>query len=160
MPKANVTLLLRNDIAANWASLNPILKKGEMGYDFDNHIIKIGDGVTHWNDLGSISNSVTAKTTAAWQIMYNYIPRAGEIMIYTDKGIGSDGITTIPGIKIGDGTAYGIDLPFVGDDIATQLLEHVNDTASHVSISDRIFWNNKINCTDTVSDEILILHRN
>lgn len=159
MAKANVTLLIRNDVAANWATKNPILKKGEMGYDYDNHLIKIGDGATHWNDLESISSNVQIKTTAAWQVMYNYIPRKGEIIIYTDKGVGTDGITTVPGIKIGDGTSYGIDLPFVGDEIAASVLDHINNIDAHVSNADRIFWNNKINCSTEIVDETLILNR-
>ena len=47
-------ILSRNDTSANWSSVNPILKKGELGIEIatDNSTyIKVGDGVTHWNDL-------------------------------------------------------------------------------------------------------------
>ena len=56
--------------------------------------------------------------------------------------------------------AYGIDLPFVGDDIANQLIQHIADTVAHITVEERTFWNNKINCNDEVIDETLILHRN
>lgn len=49
-----VTLLVRQDTASNWASKNPALKAGEWGYDTTNKIVKIGDGVTKWNDLGQL----------------------------------------------------------------------------------------------------------
>ena len=44
-------LVWRKDTAANWASVNPVLFSGEMGYVTDTRIYKIGDGVTAWNAL-------------------------------------------------------------------------------------------------------------
>lgn len=44
-------MLQRRGTAAAWASINPVLDDGEIGYARDTNIIKIGDGVTHWNDL-------------------------------------------------------------------------------------------------------------
>lgn len=46
-----VVLLLRKDSLANWQSNNPVLRSGEMSYVTDLGRCKIGDGVTHWNDL-------------------------------------------------------------------------------------------------------------
>lgn len=45
----------RRGTAAEWTSVNPILALGEIGYDLTNDNIRIGDGVTPWNDLDSIS---------------------------------------------------------------------------------------------------------
>lgn len=42
---------LRRDTAANWASANPILSEGEIGFEKDTKKKKIGDGVTAWNSL-------------------------------------------------------------------------------------------------------------
>ncbi len=44
-------LQMRNDTAANWESVNPVLDVGEIGYDTTNKKTKIGDGVTPWVDL-------------------------------------------------------------------------------------------------------------
>ena len=44
-------MLQRRDTAANWASTNPILGDGEIGVAQDTFVVKIGDGVHHWNDL-------------------------------------------------------------------------------------------------------------
>jgi hypothetical protein len=34
-----------------WKELNPVLAVGEPGYDIDKGRLKIGDGITPWNDL-------------------------------------------------------------------------------------------------------------
>lgn len=44
-------ILLRNDTAANWSSVNPILGKGEIGIEIDTYKLKIGDGVLSWSSL-------------------------------------------------------------------------------------------------------------
>lgn len=52
---ANTTLKVRNRIAtkttAEWETENPILLKGEIGYDSTSKRYKIGDGTTAWNKL-------------------------------------------------------------------------------------------------------------
>lgn len=44
-------MLQRRGTAAEWAAANPILSDGEIGFERDTRIIKIGDGVTAWNSL-------------------------------------------------------------------------------------------------------------
>lgn len=44
-------LRLRNDTSARWASVNPVLQKGEAGWDATARVLKIGDGATRWADL-------------------------------------------------------------------------------------------------------------
>lgn len=44
-------MLQRRGTAAEWAAENPILASGEMGFETDTKIIKMGDGVTPWLDL-------------------------------------------------------------------------------------------------------------
>lgn len=39
------------DTAVNWMAVNPILPKGVFGVDSTNLLVKVGDGVTRWNDL-------------------------------------------------------------------------------------------------------------
>jgi len=47
---------LKRGLATEWAELNPILKLGEPGYEKDTKRLKIGDGVTLWNDLPYIGS--------------------------------------------------------------------------------------------------------
>jgi len=42
---------LRRDTAANWTTVNPILRAGEVGYETDTKREKRGDGITAWNSL-------------------------------------------------------------------------------------------------------------
>jgi len=41
----------RRGTAADWAAQNPILADGELGFEIDTKVIKMGDGATRWNDL-------------------------------------------------------------------------------------------------------------
>lgn len=44
-------MLQRRGTAAEWAAENPILASGEIGFETDTKILKLGDGVNAWNDL-------------------------------------------------------------------------------------------------------------
>ena len=60
---SNVTILLRNDTAANWTTENPVLSKGEVGIEIDTNKFKIGDGVKTWSQLGYAGTVVAASST-------------------------------------------------------------------------------------------------
>ena len=162
---------LKNDTEANWSrAINFVPLKGELiVYSTDEahpfFRLKVGDGVTLVSDLPFVDSStvdgksILIDTTANWRNKTTYIPNLGDIVIYTDKATLADN-TTVPGIKIGDGRAYGIDLPFVGDDILDQLTAHIADSVKHITAAERAFWNDKLNCNDEVNEETLILYRN
>lgn len=108
---------------------------------------------------GFFSGKISIDTTERWGLKPTYIPAKGEIVIYSDYNI-IDG-TSYPGIKIGDGKAYIVDLPFfVGDikRIVDIVDEHINNALIHVSEEDRAFWNAKLNCE--MDGENLIFTRN
>ena len=58
------TFQLRRGNAAVWAKNNPVLSRGEPGFIIDENRLKIGDGVTAWNDLPYIGedNVINALT--------------------------------------------------------------------------------------------------
>ena len=68
----NTTFKLKRGTATRWAELNPILEQGEPGFVYDNNLLKIGDGVTPWNDLPYIQG----KTEVA---SFNYVDEFPEI---------------------------------------------------------------------------------
>lgn len=56
---------LRRDTAANWESVNPVLREAEIGVDLtgneDGPQIRVGDGITAWNDLIPIAAGAGAE---------------------------------------------------------------------------------------------------
>jgi hypothetical protein len=46
---------IRRDTAANWASVNPTPAQGEMCYEVDSGVLKIGDGATSYTALAAFS---------------------------------------------------------------------------------------------------------
>ena len=48
---ANIVLQLRHGTAADWVPVNPLLAVGELGYETDTGLFKIGNGLTGWNSL-------------------------------------------------------------------------------------------------------------
>lgn len=99
-------------------------------------------------ELGIVSEN----TLEGWEDQWNYVPKLGEICLYTDLGK----------IKIGDGSVPIIDLPFFIDiDYAyfkDQITNHIEDTSRHVTDEERTFWNQKLNYD--ISGEALILTQN
>ena len=83
-------------------------------------------------------------TTANWATKTSLVSAANVFYIYTDYQTITQGSSTIniAGVKIGDGNAYVVDLPFVT-----------------VSQAEKEFWNNKVRCymdTTFVNSENLI----
>ena len=116
-------------------------------------------------------------TTAHWNQAIGFIPLPGEVIIYEDYEtktyiIEENGRTTtktinIPNIKIGTGNAYVQDLAFVDEKTRDMLMEHVINQDIHVTLGEKVFWNNKIKVDDAeeiitgeLEDETLILNRN
>ena len=107
-------------------------------------------------------------TTEYWNRQIGYIPKAGEIIIYSDyESAIIDGHTVyIPGMKIGSGNGYVQDLAFVsssgGGADRELLLSHIADTIAHCTQAEKDYWNNKLNVTDTqeVIGESLVFNRN
>lgn len=107
-------------------------------------------------------------TTQHWNEALGFIPLEGELIIYNDyktieKEIdGEVRQVKIVGLKIGDGMAYVQDLPFVNEDLRDKIMEHVDNPDIHVTLADKLFWNNKLNVNDAAElvDGALILNRN
>lgn len=99
-------------------------------------------------------------TTSYWATQTSDIPLAGELIVYSDYSSEVvNGVTRyIPAFKVGDGLAYVVDLPFVGDDIRNTLNAHIGDTTIHITEAERTFWNNKVRCymgTEEVSGQVV-----
>ena len=150
----NSKLLVRRDSSQNWILLNPILKSGEIGYDTTIGKHKIGNGVDRLVNLPffaldiDLNDKITCilKTTEEWEENNTLISQKGTFYIYTDyQIIQKEGQSiTIPGIKIGDGLAFVVDLPFITDFLADTIIDHINNYTMHITQQEREFWNNKV----------------
>lgn len=78
-------VLQRRDTAANWSSINPILAEGELGIITDTKGYKIGDGVTHWNDLAYPSNPTQVVDNVGTSITAAISQRAVTEMVGLDE---------------------------------------------------------------------------
>lgn len=107
-------------------------------------------GVT-FSDVQKLYLGVRSGTKEYWDSQRSLIGEKNFIYVYTDHQKKTDTwgrVTNIPGIKIGDGKAYLIDLPFV-DDI---YLSHINDSTIHVTQDEKNRWNNKVRAIVTRID--------
>lgn len=72
----NLRQINPTNTAAQWLLLNPVLLKGELGFESDTRKFKIGDGVTAWEYLPYSESST-----------YSLLPGQGIIM--TNQSIGA-----------------------------------------------------------------------
>lgn len=50
-PCNSITFQPRRDTSINWTSVNPVLRTGELAYDYDTGYFRIGDGYSRWTEL-------------------------------------------------------------------------------------------------------------
>ena len=116
-------------------------------------------------------------TTQHWNEAIGFIPLPGEVIVYEDYETKTYTVeeygeivtktVQIPNIKIGTGNAYVQDLAFVDEKTRDILMEHIHNNDIHVTLAEKLFWNNKINVDDAeeqitgeLDEETLILNRN
>ena len=88
---------------------------------------------------------VKRNTTQGWNSQSTLVGLKDVVYLYTDHQTIDNGDGTItykPGAKIGDGSAYLIDTPFIGDD-DPRVSAHILNNEIHITQSEREFWNNK-----------------
>ena len=96
---------------------------------------------------------------ANWNNKRTLVSERATLYIYYDYGQLDD--KDVPSAKIGDGTSYLIDLPFIGEQIMRILIDHINNYDVHITADDRAFWNNKSAAfLDAQASETLVLSNN
>ena len=97
-------------------------------------------------DFGEVYQSqggeskVYYNTTAYWNSRPDLIAKRGYVYVYSDyKQVDNQNVA---GIKVGDGTSYLIDMPFIDK----PLDEHIANTVVHITAEERAFWNDKVRC--------------
>lgn len=98
----------------------------------------------HWDEVSWGSGGdkeIFYGTTEYWNAQPQLISIKGGMYVYSDHSTDDTG-KDIAGVKIGDGTSYLIDMPFLDE----QYAQHLLDTKLHVSQEDRDKWDNKVRC--------------
>lgn len=130
---SNTTPKISGKIGSKTPSISGELSTMPRGIDYDKLINK----------------PIEQDTTEAWNSQPNLIAKKGHLYFYTDyKNVGG---VNIAGLKLGDGTSYLIDLPFID----AQFQEHISDTIVHITQQEREFWNNKNRAVITGENLIL-----
>lgn len=91
--------------------------------------------------------SVYYDTTEHWNLDVNRVAEKGVIYVYSDVATFTDeqgNEFPVAGIKIGDGTSFLVDMPFVNDSSAALVLDHISNTAIHVTQEEKNLWNHKV----------------
>ena len=118
-------------------------------------------GALNARDLGL--GNVYYDTTDSWNAQSELIAEEAAIYIYSDCQIYEDESGNqypLAGLKIGDGSSYLIDMPFVTDTMSSTLIAHIADSTVHVTAAERAFWNNKVSAyMDHSVDELLVLSK-
>lgn len=118
--------------------------------------------------LGSISGGIIPApidmshvhydTKANWDRQTFLIAERGHLYIYKDAEVTyiNGRRVVYPGIKIGDGSSYLIDMSYslVGSD-HEKLINHIQNSAIHVGTGDRMNWNDKVSVSVVQSNEEL-----
>lgn len=86
-----VNIQLRRGTAAAWTASNPTLMQGELGYETDTGLYKIGNGSTAWNSLSY--NTLYGTATLA-QINIDGGTDIGADVVASDKFILYDASAT------------------------------------------------------------------
>lgn len=129
--------------------------------------------VPNWPRGGGTGGNIEYHTTEYYNIEHKTeIYPAGTILIYSDYKTDAQG-KLVPGVKVSDGLAYVIDLPFITEqeeaalEIADEALEQSTEALEAVNAVQTLIdeketsWDNKITCSDEpVQNETLVLTRN
>lgn len=117
----------------------------------DEHLVTIGTLQMYLNE--NLDKQVYFGTTAEWNAQSSLVSQANKIYVYTDYKTDGSG-RNIAGIKVGDGNAYLIDKPFIDE----LYFDHIQDGSIHVTASDKLRWDNAVNCYYSSGDILTFVH--
>ena len=86
-------------------------------------------------------------TVAYWDSYPSLIAQQGTVYVYTDYSEVEGQL--VPNFKIGDGTSYLLDMPFV----SANMDEHIQDEIRHITQNEREKWNNKVSVSISALDD-------
>lgn len=109
---------------------------------------------TDWSQITNKPENLTKifyNTKEGWNNQQGLIAEKNVLYVYTNA-LEENG-KIIPDFKIGDGSSYLIDIPFITATTIEKLNEHINNSTIHISEADRIRWDNKVRAYHSTVDE-------
>lgn len=99
------TIQFRRGLAETWKKNNPVLAYGEPAFEKDTYRLKIGNGVTAWNDLDYFGGTGVLRRDNDYNYKADYVPLKGEVLLVDVAGQGLK-------CKVGDGITAFAALPY------------------------------------------------
>lgn len=132
-----IRIQLRRDTAANWSSVNPILRAGEIGIETDSLRFKIGDGSTTWSSRPYV-NVLPSELTELSQDAVNQALTAGNgiTKVYNDA---ANTITVSVDTSVIANKQYVDDSLAAVLDTAPELLNTLNELAAAIGDDPNFF---------------------
>jgi len=91
MSESDFNFITKHDTASNWTASNPVLLKGQQGYEIDTGRSKYGDGNAVWTSLNYISQ---LNPSLLYNVVFAALPdptiSIGMVVFVTDRG--ADGV--------------------------------------------------------------------
>ena len=91
--KQKIRGVVRNASEREWLNVNPVPDKGELVYTTDTNTLKIGDGLTHYDDLPTISGGGSGGTTDYSQLSNK--PSINSVTLLGNKTAADLGFATV-----------------------------------------------------------------
>jgi len=135
-----ITIQLRRDVSSNWASADPVLAEGELGFETNTGFYKLGDGISNWNILPyyALREMNSASNIQLTAISNPEVPSAGKMNFFAKAIAGR----MLPKAQGPSGLNFSLQLSFFQNNIT---MINTNATTSITSIG------NSVTTTGTIS---------
>ncbi len=132
--------------AATWTEKNPLLQRGEIGAESDTLKMKIGDGITYWNDLGY------SKSFADWGDISGNIQDQNDLVEFVDSSVQS-GINTHNSSSTAHSNQFSqYRKSSAQDAIDDNLQSQITTNANNIASNDTDIANLQANKADKITD--------
>lgn len=123
---------VRRDYAASWTVVNPILDDGEPGYEIDTRKIKLGDGVSRWNELSYNFEHMLSLGDVEDAVGFSFgtLAARSSIAALDISDSSANGRSLITAVNY---AAMKVLLAYVKGDVGLALVDNTADTSKPVS---------------------------
>lgn len=126
---ANTRIQIRRGTASGWTSANPTLYAGEIGYETDTGLFKVGDGTSSWTSLKYSALPLTGANNEKYfgSGVYQSLSAGSGISLNYNSGVTTVSLSD-PTVDVGDVTGF---VDAVNDRVADLLTAGANIQLSY-----------------------------